>query len=128
MEIGTRIRRQRDKKKMSQQVLADIVGVAQSTIHNWESELTSPDSYEIKKLAEAFDIPVSQLLMETTTLKVTQQNRDKSHSNNQPIHATAQPTIYQDLLSAQKELIQVQKARILSLEEENERLKSQLRD
>lgn len=125
MSTGINIRRQRDKKKMSQRLLADLVGVSQSTIHNWESESTGPDSEEIKKLAEAHDIPVSELFTETVTLKVIQQNRDSSHSNSQHVHRFNQFATYEDFLSIQKELIQMQKARIVNLEEENERLRNQ---
>ncbi|SOD92629.1 helix-turn-helix domain-containing protein [Spirosoma fluviale] len=125
MGIATNIRQQRDKKKMSQRVLADLVGVAQSTIHNWESESSSPDGDEIKKLAEVLDVPISELFTEVVSVKVIQQNRDNSHSNNQHIHPSTQLAFHDELLSIQKELIQVQKARIISLEEEIERLRNQ---
>lgn len=124
MSVGTNVRRQRDRTKMTQSVLADLVGVSQSTIHNWESEFSGPNGEEIEKLADAFEIPVSDLFEHSVLLKVIQKNKDNSHSNNQHIHPVPQSVVYEELISAQKELIQMQKDRIRFLELENERLRN----
>ena len=42
--LGTRIKRARERKRWTQQRLADTVGVSQKTIDNWENGRTSPRS------------------------------------------------------------------------------------
>ena len=43
-EIGTRIRRARERLRWSQQRLADEIGVDRKTVGNWESGRSSPRS------------------------------------------------------------------------------------
>jgi transcriptional regulator with XRE-family HTH domain len=121
MPIGTYIRQQRNKKRMSQQELADLTGVSQPTISNWESESSHPDGEEIKKLADALNVPMEELLPEVTHLKVVQQNRDQSHSNNQHISPQVRNALADELLATQRDLIEQLKARIAALEAENAR-------
>lgn len=42
--IGTRIKRARERKRWTQKRLADLVGVSQKTIDNWENGRTEPRS------------------------------------------------------------------------------------
>ncbi|GAB2559638.1 helix-turn-helix domain-containing protein [Spirosoma areae] len=127
MSIGISIRQQRDKRKMSQRLLADLVGVAQSTISHWESELSSPNGEEIKKLAEVFEISVADLFPGAVSTTGGQQRKNNSPTFVQQLHPADQFISYEELLAVQQDLIQMQKARILTLEEENERLKNQQR-
>ena len=62
MELGTRITKLRKKDKMSQEVLADLVGVTRQTISNWELNLTKPDVSQIKKMSNIFNISIDELL------------------------------------------------------------------
>lgn len=42
--LGTKIKRARERKRWTQQQLAEAVGVSQKTIDNWENGRTSPRS------------------------------------------------------------------------------------
>ncbi len=124
MAIGTYIRQQRHKKNMSQTFLADLVGVSQSTISNWESEASHPDCEEIKKIAQKLDVPLEDLLADDTrVLKVIQQNQDHSHTNHQHIHPAGQTPLIEQLLAAKDDLIAQLKAHVSTLEAENARLR-----
>ncbi len=60
--INLRIRELRHKKKITQQELADIVGVSFQTISKWENGGAMPDITYLPILAEYFDVSVDQLI------------------------------------------------------------------
>ena len=55
------LKKYRELKGLSQQALADIIGVRQSTIGMWESGKNHPEYANLQKLATALDIPISAL-------------------------------------------------------------------
>lgn len=55
---GDEIRRLRKEKKWNQQQLADAVGVAKTTIVDWEKGRYSPTGANIKKLAQALEVSI----------------------------------------------------------------------
>jgi transcriptional regulator with XRE-family HTH domain len=63
MTTGTKIRYLREKKRLSQEELAHLVGVSQVTIGNWEQGKSIRHEH-IKKLAEALEIQMDYLLQE----------------------------------------------------------------
>lgn len=63
MQIGTTLRRVRIQKRMSQAYLADLVGVSQGTISNWESDAHYPDVQELTQLATVLDVSVAVFLV-----------------------------------------------------------------
>jgi transcriptional regulator with XRE-family HTH domain len=63
MTTGTKIRHLREKKRLSQEELAHLVGVSQVTIGNWEQGKSIKHEY-IKKLADALETPMDYLLLE----------------------------------------------------------------
>ncbi|HAO6187754.1 TPA: helix-turn-helix transcriptional regulator [Listeria monocytogenes] len=69
MEIGEKIRTFREKKGISQTKLSDISGVPQSTISTIEIKSKAPDIYILKKLADALDINLSDLLEDNNLTK-----------------------------------------------------------
>ncbi len=60
--LKDRIKEERNKKKVSQQKLAQSIGVSQQTIGSWETGRTEPDQLSIKKLCTYFDISPNSLL------------------------------------------------------------------
>ena len=48
----------RREKGLTQQALADLVGVKQSTVCLWETGQCNPSVPTIKKLSEVLDIPI----------------------------------------------------------------------
>ena len=61
-EIRLRIAELRRKKHLTQQQLADVVGVSFQTISKWEKGAAMPDLTYLPMLAEYFDVSVDQLL------------------------------------------------------------------
>lgn len=59
--IGMNIRVLRKKHKMSQELLAEKVGVSRQTIAKWENDEVLPDIHKCKTLANLFQITLEQL-------------------------------------------------------------------
>ena len=63
MDIGQAIKELRTKRGMTQEQLADSVGMSINAISSWELGKTIPPKATIEKLCRAFGIPVSYMLM-----------------------------------------------------------------
>lgn len=62
MEIGKKIMEFRKKKGLSQEELAEKVGVARQTISKWELGETSPDLKQAKELSMIFKVSLDELV------------------------------------------------------------------
>ena len=60
--LGERIRYFREAKKLTQEQLAQLIGVAKTTITGYEKGNREPDVYKIKKLASALNVTGDALL------------------------------------------------------------------
>jgi transcriptional regulator with XRE-family HTH domain len=56
--IGTRIKRARERKRWTQKQLAELIGVSQKTIDNWENGRTEPKS-SIGALEEVLEVSLN---------------------------------------------------------------------
>lgn len=61
MEIGQKIMNLRKKNNLSQEELAEKIGVARQTISKWELGETSPDLRQSKELSKIFNISLDEL-------------------------------------------------------------------
>ena len=61
MEIGKKIMDLRRKNALSQEELAEKVGVARQTISKWELGETSPDLKQAKELSKIFNVSLDEL-------------------------------------------------------------------
>ena len=61
MEIGNKIMELRKKNGLSQEELAEKVGVARQTISKWELGETSPDLKQSKELSKIFNVSLDEL-------------------------------------------------------------------
>ena len=61
MEIGNKIMELRKKNGLSQEELAEKVGVARQTISKWELGETSPDLKQAKELSKIFKVSLDEL-------------------------------------------------------------------
>lgn len=61
MDIGNKISELRKKKNLSQEILAEKVGVARQTISKWELGETSPDLKQAKKLSKILNVSLDEL-------------------------------------------------------------------
>ena len=55
---------------LTQEALAEAIGVHRSTIYNWEKGKTSPDSKHLKRLSEITGAPMDIIFLPDTLLKV----------------------------------------------------------
>ncbi len=62
MDLGNQIHELRKKHNLSQEQLAEKVGVARQTISKWELGETSPDIKQAKTLSEIFNISLDELV------------------------------------------------------------------
>ena len=79
MTTGIKLRNLRLKRKLSQEELADLVGVSQVTIGKWEQG-NSIKHEHIKKLADVLDIPYDYLL-EEKQINISQTNTENATNN-----------------------------------------------
>ena len=61
MEIGNKIMELRKKKGLSQEDLAEKVGVARQTISKWELGETSPDLKQAREISKIFNVSLDEL-------------------------------------------------------------------
>jgi transcriptional regulator with XRE-family HTH domain len=61
-EIGTRIRKFREEKNITQKLLADKIGVSSSRVSNWEQGVNRPDVDLLADICRALNVSPSELL------------------------------------------------------------------
>ena len=62
MEIGNKILELRKNSNLSQEELAEKVGVSRQTISKWELGETSPDIKQAKELSKIFNVSLDELV------------------------------------------------------------------
>ncbi|MFY9176980.1 MAG: helix-turn-helix transcriptional regulator [Caldicoprobacterales bacterium] len=67
--LSERIKKCREEAGYTQQALADILGITQQAGGKWEVGKAEPDSKELVKLAEIFDVSLDYLLGRTNIKK-----------------------------------------------------------
>lgn len=60
--FGLKLQTLRKKASMSQDDLAELIGVSRQAISKWERSEALPDLYNAKKLAEVFSITLDELM------------------------------------------------------------------
>lgn len=64
--LGNKLVKLRKENKLSQDSLADKLGVTRQTISNWELNITKPDIIQIKNLSEIFNMSIDEFLDNNT--------------------------------------------------------------
>lgn len=80
--LGEKIIKERKKHYLSQENLAEVIGVTRQTISNWELNETSPDLKQAQKLADIFNISMDELIGNKNILL---EKIDKTESNSKLI-------------------------------------------
>ena len=62
MTIGTTIKRLRQERELTQEQLADALGITSRAVSQWETDRTTPDISQLPALANFFDVTTDQLL------------------------------------------------------------------
>lgn len=53
----------RKSKKISQEELAELIGVSRQTIYKWEADICLPNLNKIGKLLEVLNVSIEKLLL-----------------------------------------------------------------
>ena len=61
-DIGCKIKEARIEKKLTQEQVAELLGVSRQTISNWENEKSYPDIISVIKMSECYDVSLDYLL------------------------------------------------------------------
>lgn len=64
MTIGQKIFTLRSEKGLSQEELADIIGVSRHTIGKWENDVMNPNAENISKICDIFGVDANYLISE----------------------------------------------------------------
>ena len=72
--LGEKIKTYRENKNMTQNEVADILGVKSATISKYESNTLEPNIESIKKLAEIFEISIDKLLKDEEEFNISKYN------------------------------------------------------
>lgn len=62
MSLGSRIAELRRKANLSQEQLANAIGVSRSTISMWETGKRTPDAESLKRMADIFGVSVDSIV------------------------------------------------------------------
>ena len=82
MSVGDNLRVIRNKKNISQQEIADFLGVDRKTYVNWESSMADIKSSYIPKLAEFLQVDIKELFREKVSeIVINQNNTDNKDSS-----------------------------------------------
>ena len=82
MEIGENLRKLRESQNLSQQYVADYVGVERKTYMNWEAGESDVKSKFIPKLAELFNVEIGDLYQgNSSEIIITQNNSDNKENS-----------------------------------------------
>lgn len=62
MNLGNNLFQARKKVGLSQETVAEKLGVSRQTISKWETDETVPDIYQSKKLAKLYNLSLDELI------------------------------------------------------------------
>ncbi len=69
MNLGNHLFQARKKTGLSQEMVAEKLGVSRQTISKWETDETVPDIYQSKKLARLYHLSLDELIEFDVDLK-----------------------------------------------------------
>ena len=62
MILDAKSRQPELEKKLTQEQVAELLGVSRQTISNWENEKSYPDIISVIKMSECYDVSLDYLL------------------------------------------------------------------
>lgn len=78
MNLGNSLFQARKKAGLSQEEVAEKLGVSRQTISKWETDETVPDIYQSKKMANIYHLPLDELIDFDIDVKEIQEMIEKS--------------------------------------------------
>ena len=79
--FGKKLVELRKQKGLSQEQLAMDLNISQSSISNYESGATKPDTDVLQKIAEYFNIPIAYFFSDEKTIFYTNENNSGNIGN-----------------------------------------------
>ncbi len=73
MEIGSKLKRARNEKGITQENAAELLDVSRQTISNWENNKSYPDIISVIKMSDIYSVSLDHLLKEEKSMKQTYQ-------------------------------------------------------
>ena len=81
MTLGEKIYKLRTKRSMTQEQLAEKIGVSRQSVSKWETDSAIPDIEKLKLLAEIFEVSITELLGMECEEDTKRKNRTLSKRN-----------------------------------------------
>lgn len=75
MDIGQKLKKARQKAGVTQEQIAEVIGVSRQTISNWENNRSYPDIASVLRLSEAYEVSLDELLKEADDMKKQEQTQ-----------------------------------------------------
>jgi len=75
MDIGQKLKKARQAAGLTQEQIAERIGVSRQTISNWERGHSYPDIASVLSLSEAYAVSLDELLKEAEDMKKQEQNQ-----------------------------------------------------
>ena len=113
--FGKKLSELRKEKGLSQEQLATDLNISQSSISNYESGTTKPDTDILQKIAEYFKVPIAYFFSDEKNIFYTNENNGGNIGNF--INSTF------NIIS--EKLIELYEKRIKDLEDEIQKLKDE---
>ncbi|WP_265426796.1 helix-turn-helix domain-containing protein [Chryseobacterium sp. YIM B08800] len=82
MEIGKKLREYRYRNNYSQQKVAELLDISQSTYCDWESDRSFPKAENLSKVAKLYDIDINDLLPTENPINIINSQNVISNSSN----------------------------------------------
>ena len=120
--FGLKLAELRRQKGLSQDELAMDLKISQSSISNYEKGLTSPDTVNLQKICEYFNVPVTYMLSDEklSFYTVENHNGNSGYMINSTLNIISDKLIelYEIRITEKDELILFLKQEIASLKQE----------
>ena len=81
MELGSKLKKSRERKKYSQQFVAEKLHISRQAISKWENGHTYPDVSSLQVLSKLYDISLDELLKGTDEINTEEVNVIKEVSD-----------------------------------------------
>lgn len=79
MNLGNSLFQARKKAGLSQETVAEKLGVSRQTISKWETDETIPDIYQSKKLAKLYNLSLDELIEFDVDLREIEQTIENTN-------------------------------------------------
>lgn len=85
MSLGTTLLKHRKRKNYSQQQVADLLEISQSTYCDWESDTSYPKTENLLKIAQLYEIDLNELLNTDKSLNIVNSPNSINNSPNSKV-------------------------------------------